>query len=105
MVSPQAQRGFLGFIVQMAALASVYLRNHQMRHLVGQQQLWTQLENFSRQIHATLNPTEVAYQDPPVAFDVQGNRLVLDPERRPATPVIAVVPDETDLPATPSAIW
>src|SRR5438876_405047 len=35
--------------------------------------------------------TAVADHDPPVAFDVQGNRLVLDPERPPATPVIAVV--------------
>src|SRR5437870_7627313 len=31
--------------------------------------------------------TAVADHDPPVAFDVQGNRLVLDPERPPATPV------------------
>src|SRR5207253_8037028 len=30
--------------------------------------------------------TALADHDPPVAFDVQGNRLVLDPERPPATP-------------------
>ena len=44
--------------------------------------------------------TAVADHDPPVAFDVQGNRLVLDPERPPATPVIAVVPLETDFSTT-----
>src|SRR3989454_937276 len=48
--------------------------------------------------------TSVADHDPPVAFDVQGNRLVLDPERPPATPVIAVVPVETDFSTTPAAI-
>src|SRR5437762_12271313 len=46
----------------------------------------------------------VAAHGPPVAFDVQGNRLVLDPERPPATPVIAVVPVETDFSTTPAAI-
>src|SRR5437867_8687835 len=48
--------------------------------------------------------TALADHDPPVAFDVQGNRLVLDPERPPATPVIAVVPVETDFSTTPTAI-
>jgi len=51
--------------------------------------------------------TAVADHDPPVAFDVRGNRLVLDPERPPATPVIAVVPLETDFSTTPErdACW
>src|SRR5881275_3263317 len=31
--------------------------------------------------------TALADHDPPVAFDVQGNRQLLDPERPPATPV------------------
>ena len=48
--------------------------------------------------------TALADHDPPVAFDVQGNRLVLDPERPPATPVIAVVPVETDFSTTPAAL-
>jgi hypothetical protein len=59
--APEAQRGFLQFLVRMAGLASGYTRNHQLRQMVGQQQVWTQLEAFSRQIHASLNPTEVAY--------------------------------------------
>src|SRR5881409_609582 len=48
--------------------------------------------------------TAVADHDPPVAFDVQGNRRVLDPERPPATPVIAVVPVETDFSTEPTLI-
>src|SRR5213080_2745566 len=48
--------------------------------------------------------TALADHDPPVAFDVQGNRLVLDPERPPATPVIAVVPVETDFSPSPTQL-
>jgi multidrug efflux pump subunit AcrA (membrane-fusion protein) len=59
--SPDAQRGFLQFLVRMAELASSYTRNHQLRQMVGQQALWTQLEAFARQIHGSLNPMEVAY--------------------------------------------
>ncbi len=58
---PDAQRGFLQFLVRMAGLAAGYARNHQLRQMVGQQQVWTQLETFARQIHNSLNPTEVAY--------------------------------------------
>jgi len=48
--------------------------------------------------------TAIADHDPPVAFDLQGNRHVLDPERPPATPVIAVVPVETDFTTAPAKI-
>jgi len=48
--------------------------------------------------------TAIADHDVPVAFDVQGNRHLLDPERPPSTPVIAVVPVETDFSAAPSGI-
>jgi hypothetical protein len=58
---PDAQRGFLQFLVRMAGLAAGYARNNQLRQMVGQQQVWTQLESFARQIHNSLNPTEVAY--------------------------------------------
>src|SRR6185312_11089565 len=68
---PAAQQGLLQFVVRMAGLASAYTRNQQLRQMSGQQQVWLQLETFSRQIHASLNPTEVAYL---VAND--GRRLV-----------------------------
>ena len=58
---PDAQRGFLQFMVRMASHVSGYTRNHSLRQMVGQQQVWTQLEAFARQIHGSLNPTEVAY--------------------------------------------
>jgi hypothetical protein len=61
MRGPDAMRQFLAFIVRMAALAAGYTRNHQLRQMVGQQQVWVQLEAFARQIHASLHPTEVSY--------------------------------------------
>ncbi len=58
---PEAQRGFLHFLVRMAGLASSYTRNQHLRQMTGQQAVWTQLEAFARQVHSSLNPTEVAY--------------------------------------------
>jgi hypothetical protein len=55
----------------MAELATRYQRNQMVGQLTGQQQVWTQLEVFARQIHGSLHPTEVAYQ---VANE--GRRLV-----------------------------
>ncbi len=48
--------------------------------------------------------TAIADHDVPVAFDVHGTRQLLDPERPPATPVIAVVPVETDFSTAPAGI-
>src|SRR5205809_5875449 len=53
---------------------------------------------------SVLVATAIADHDVPVAFDVHGNRHLLDPERPPSTPVIAVVPVETDISAAPSGI-
>ncbi len=66
-----AQRGFLQFMVRMAALAANYTRNHQLRQMSSQQQVWTQLETFTRNLHASLNTTEVAYH-----IANEGRRLV-----------------------------
>src|SRR5207249_8162497 len=38
-----------------------YIRNQLMGQMAGQQQVWTQLEAFARQIHASLKPLEVSY--------------------------------------------
>jgi hypothetical protein len=61
MRGPDAMRQFLQFLTRMAGLAAGYTRNHQLRQMVGQQQVWVQLEAFARQIHGSLHPTEVSY--------------------------------------------
>ena len=49
------------YTIQVAGYASNYLRNTSNRKVADQEQVWTQLEVFSRQVHGSLNPTEVAY--------------------------------------------
>lgn len=56
-----AMRGYLQFMVRVAAVAANFTRNHRLRQMTGQQAVWLQLESFARQIHGSLNPTEVAY--------------------------------------------
>ncbi len=58
---PNAIGGFLRYMGLMADLGGRYQRNQMLGQMAGQQQLWTQLEAFSRQVHGSLNPVEVAY--------------------------------------------
>ena len=53
--------GFLQYMKLMAELAGRYQRAQMLRQMTGQEQLWTQLETFARQVHVSLNPIEVAY--------------------------------------------
>jgi len=48
--------------------------------------------------------TALRDDDPPIAFDPEGHRQVLDPKIPPSTPVLAIVPVETDfsVPAQPA---
>jgi len=68
---PQAINGYMQYMTLMAELASRYQRNQLMGQLAGQQQVWTQLEAFARQVHNSLHPTEVAY-----VVANEGRRLV-----------------------------
>ncbi len=68
---PTVQRGYLRFLVQMCELAGDYLKTRQLRHFTDRQTLWTQLENFTRVAHASLDPRLTAYT---IAND--GRRLI-----------------------------
>ena len=46
--------------------------------------------------------TALTDDDPPIAFDPDGRRHVLDPKTPPATPVLALVPVETDFSVRPA---
>ena len=48
--------------------------------------------------------TALTDDDPPIAFDPEGRRLVLDPQTPPATPVLAIVPVETDFSRPPAKV-
>jgi hypothetical protein len=48
--------------------------------------------------------TALKDDDPPVAFDPQGRKQLLDPKTPPATPVLALVPVETDFSTRPARL-
>jgi hypothetical protein len=58
---------------------------------------WTGDENL-------LVATALTDDDPPIAFDSDGRRQILDPKTPPATPVLAVVPVETDFSKVPAKV-
>lgn len=57
---PATQRGYLRFLVQMADLASEFLKNRRLEELSQEQQFWYELQQFSRQVHSSLDPHQVA---------------------------------------------
>ncbi|MCE9533934.1 MAG: hypothetical protein K8T89_22840 [Planctomycetes bacterium] len=58
---PKLRTAHINFVNHMAGYATNYLRNNTALRNSTQEQIFTQLEAFSRQIHASLNPTEVAF--------------------------------------------
>jgi hypothetical protein len=58
----RAQKLCLNYVIQMAGYAANFVRNQQGRRLAGQEQIWSQLEGFAREVHASLEPTRVAFQ-------------------------------------------
>jgi len=58
---PTTQRGYLRFLVQMADLASEFLKNRQLRQLGDSKTLWENLERFICQVHRGLNVRATAY--------------------------------------------
>lgn len=58
---PNTLQNLFQFLVRMAAFVSIFQRNHQLRTMLGQQEMWLKLEAFTRQIHGSLHVTEVAY--------------------------------------------
>jgi len=65
------QQGYLRFLAQMCELAGDFLKSHQLRHFSNRQTLWTQLEDFTRGVHASLDPREAAY-----TIANEGRRLI-----------------------------
>jgi multidrug efflux pump subunit AcrA (membrane-fusion protein) len=66
-----AQKGYLRFLMQMCELAGDYLKSRQLRHFSDRQVLWSQLEEFARVVHASLDPRDAAY-----TIANEGRRLI-----------------------------
>lgn len=57
----RAYQTFLQYTVQMAGYASQYHAFSNSRQSSGLERVFTQVESFAKQLHGSLNPTEVAY--------------------------------------------
>jgi hypothetical protein len=57
----EVQAAYLQFLVGMAHYASIAARNRQLRTMASQQDLWTRLETFCRQVHGSLDLTTTAF--------------------------------------------
>jgi hypothetical protein len=68
---PATQKGYLRFLAEMCDRAGEFFKTHQLRHFTDRQVLWTQLEEFARGVHASLDPRDTAYT---IAND--GRRLI-----------------------------
>jgi hypothetical protein len=58
---PRMYPTFLNYTLQMAGYASQYHQFSNARVAAGIEKTYSQVESFSRHIHTSLNPTEVAY--------------------------------------------
>ena len=65
------QKGYLRFLLQMCDLAADFVKSRQLRHFSDRQILWTQLEEFTRVVHASLEPRQTAY-----VIANEGRRLI-----------------------------
>jgi hypothetical protein len=68
---PAVERGYLRFIMQMCELAEDYLKTRQLRLYSDRQAIWTQLEQFTRSAHGSLDPRATAY-----TLANEGRRLI-----------------------------
>ncbi|MBY0512872.1 MAG: hypothetical protein K2P78_03055, partial [Gemmataceae bacterium] len=68
---PRLYPTFLNYAFQMAGYASQYHQFTNARQASGMERTFTQVEQFARQIHGSLNPTEVAY-----AVANEGRKLI-----------------------------
>jgi multidrug efflux pump subunit AcrA (membrane-fusion protein) len=58
---PATQRGYLQFVKQMCELASEWFKNRKLRDLGDRSSLWAQADQFSRQVHESLDVRETCY--------------------------------------------
>lgn len=65
------QKGYLRFLLQMCDLAGDFLKSRQLRHFSDRQTLWTQLEDFTKTVHASLHPRDTSY-----TIANEGRRLI-----------------------------
>lgn len=68
---PNVQRGYLNFLLKVCEIAGDYLKTRSLRSFADRQMLWTQLEQFAKAAHSSLDPSEAAF-----TIANEGRRLI-----------------------------
>ena len=68
---PTVERGYLRFLSQMCDLAGDYLKTRHLRLFADRQVMWTQLEQFTRLVHESLDLRQTAF-----TIANEGRRLI-----------------------------
>ena len=68
---PHVQKGYLNFLMQMCELAGDFLKTRSLRSYADRQSLWSQLEQFTRTAHSSLDPRDAAF-----TIANEGRRLI-----------------------------
>ena len=59
--NPATRRGYLRFLVQMCELAGDWHKSYRLREFCDRESLWTQMDDFARTVHDTLDLRATAY--------------------------------------------
>ncbi|MFV2068719.1 MAG: hemolysin D, partial [Pirellulales bacterium] len=59
--NPATRRGYLRFLLQMCELAGEWLKSFKLQQFTDRELLWTQVDEFARAIHETLDLRQTAY--------------------------------------------
>ena len=59
--NPATRRGYLRFLLQMCELASDWHKTYKLQQFTDQESLWTEIDEFARAVHETLDLRGTAY--------------------------------------------
>ncbi len=68
---PGSQQGYLRFLVEMSDLVGDWLKSRKLRHFSGRQEMWAKIDEFSKEVHNSLDIRDTAY-----TIANEGRRLI-----------------------------
>lgn len=66
-----SQQGYRRFLMQMSDLVGDWLKSRKLRHFSDRQSIWAKIDQFSKEIHNSLDPKDTAY-----TIANEGRRLI-----------------------------
>ncbi len=68
---PNSQQGYKRFLIQMSDLVGDWLKSRKLRHFSDRQSMWAKIDQFSKEIHNSLDVRDTAY-----TIANEGRRLI-----------------------------